>query len=123
MAVTSATSLLKVSGTQNTRACIQDSSHGVGVEEMVFLHLELKGIVSSSSQVVALIDTLTNYVLSADERGHKRLSPYIRINGNDAMSQLRICTDALQAMLLIVVTPHLHMPVSAGPVTHTTQGS
>ena len=70
MAVTSATSLLKVSGTQHTRACIQDSSHGVGVEEMVFLHLELNGLFPPDSQVVALIDTLTNYVLSADERVH-----------------------------------------------------
>lgn len=35
---------------------------------------------------MALIDTLTNYVLSADERVHKRLSLYIRINDNDAMS-------------------------------------
>lgn len=88
MAVTSATSLLNVSGTQNTCECVQDSSHGVGVEEMVFLHLELKGIVFTSSQDVALIDTLTNYVLFVYERVHKRLSLYIRINGNDAMSQL-----------------------------------
>lgn len=121
-AVTSATSLLKVSGTQNTCERVQDSSHGVGVEEMVFLHLELKGIVSTSSQVVALIDTLTNYVLSAHERVHKRISLYIRINGNDAMSQLRKCTDALpRPYYLIVVTTHLHMPVFAGTVTHTTQ--
>lgn len=85
MAVISATSLLSVwdakqvciyTGRQPRRWSRRDgiSSHGV------------KGIVSTSSQVVALIDTLTNYVLSADERVHKRLSLYIRINGNDAMS-------------------------------------
>lgn len=102
MAVTSATSLLKVSGTQNTCECVQDSSNGVGVEEMVFLYLELKGIVSTSSQVVALIDTLTNYVLSAHERAHKRLSLNIRINGNDAMSQLRKCTHAPGHAILLL---------------------
>lgn len=40
---------------------------------MVYSRQELKGIVFASSQVVALIDTLTNYVLSANERVHKRI--------------------------------------------------
>lgn len=42
LAVISVTSLLKAFGTHNTCSCIQDGSHGVGVEEIIFLHLELQ---------------------------------------------------------------------------------
>lgn len=55
----------------------REGTMGVGVEEMIFLHLELRGLFPPAVRLWPLIDTLTNYALSTAKRVHKRL--YIRV--------------------------------------------
>lgn len=90
---------------------------------MVFLHLELKGLFPPGCQVVALIDTLTNYVLSVDERVPTQKDILYGSNGNDAMS---LCYESAKissrsCLSYCCSKPFLYISFGYMPATRTIQ--